>query len=132
MIVSSSSRLRATKTVSDDGFESVPAAIAAFGKKQLVSSIERAAAWSSGSGPPEGRRSSRGGQLPVRSGDPPADSGGVRNPSPSARLSWVRRWKLVSSVGDLMWYRHSPTLEEVRRRRSLCPQASASYRVLGR
>ncbi len=67
------------------------AAIAALGKKQLVLSIERAAAWSSGSGPPEGRRSSRGGQLPVRSGDPPADSGGVRNPSPSARLSWVRR-----------------------------------------
>jgi len=41
-------------------------------------------------------------------------------------------WKLISSVGDLMWYRHSRTLEGVRRKRSLCPQASASYRVLGR
>jgi hypothetical protein len=41
-------------------------------------------------------------------------------------------WKLISSVGDLMWYRHSQTLEELERRRSLCPQASASYRVLGR
>lgn len=44
-------------------------------------------------------------------------------------------WKLISSVGDLidlMWYRHSRTLEQVRRRRRLCPQASASYRVLGR
>jgi len=41
-------------------------------------------------------------------------------------------WKLFSSVGDLMWYRHSRTLEQVRRRRRLCPQTSASYRVLGR
>jgi hypothetical protein len=42
-------------------------------------------------------------------------------------------WKLTSSVGDLMmWYRHSRTLEQARRRRRLCPQASAGYRVLGR
>lgn len=44
-------------------------------------------------------------------------------------------WKLISSVGDLidlMWYRHSRTLEQVRRRRRLCSQASACYRVLGR
>ncbi len=41
-------------------------------------------------------------------------------------------WKLISSVGDLLWYRHSRTLEQVRRRRRLCPQASACYRVLGR
>jgi len=41
-------------------------------------------------------------------------------------------WKLISSVGDLMRYRHSQTLEQVRRRRRLCPQASACYRVLGR
>ena len=41
-------------------------------------------------------------------------------------------WKLISSVGDLLWYRHSRTLEQVRRRRPLCPQASACYRVLGR
>ena len=41
-------------------------------------------------------------------------------------------WKLISSVGDLMRYRHSQTLEQARRRRRLCPQASACYRVLGR
>ena len=41
-------------------------------------------------------------------------------------------WKLISSVGDLLWYLHSRTLEQVRRRRRLCPQASACYRVLGR
>ncbi len=41
-------------------------------------------------------------------------------------------WKLISSAGDLLWYRHSRTLEQVRRRRRLCPQASACYRVLGR
>src|SRR5271165_1818533 len=41
-------------------------------------------------------------------------------------------WKLITSVGDLMWYRHSPPLQEFRRKRSLCPQNSASYRVLGR
>jgi len=41
-------------------------------------------------------------------------------------------WKLISSVGDLMRYRHSQTLEQARRRRRLCPQASASYRILGR
>ncbi len=41
-------------------------------------------------------------------------------------------WKLISSVGDLLWYRHSRTFEQVRRRRRLCPQASACYRVLGR
>src|SRR5208337_5252631 len=40
--------------------------------------------------------------------------------------------KLIPRVGALMLYRHSRTFEEVRRRRSLCPQASASYRVLGR
>ena len=40
-------------------------------------------------------------------------------------------WKLISSVGDLMRYRYSQALEEARRRR-LCPQASASYRILGR
>jgi hypothetical protein len=41
-------------------------------------------------------------------------------------------WKLISSVGDLMWYRHSQTLEQARRRRRPCPQASASYRIPGR
>ncbi|MGA2701982.1 MAG: hypothetical protein ABSH35_12920 [Isosphaeraceae bacterium] len=41
-------------------------------------------------------------------------------------------WMLISSVGDLMWYRHSQTLEQVRRRRRLCPQTPASYRILGR
>ena len=41
-------------------------------------------------------------------------------------------WKRISSAGDLLWYRHSRTLEQVRRRRRLCPQASACYRVLGR
>ncbi len=47
-------------------------------------------------------------------------------------LALALGWKLFSSVGDLLWYRHSRTLEQVRRRRRLCPQTSASYRILGR
>ena len=47
-------------------------------------------------------------------------------------LTLALGWKLISSVGDLMRYRHSQTLEQARRRRRLRPQASASYRILGR
>ena len=37
-------------------------------------------------------------------------------------LTLALGWKLISSVGDLMWYRYSQTLEQARRRRRLCPQ----------
>ena len=45
-------------------------------------------------------------------------------------LSLVLR--LISSVGGLLWYRHSQNLQQASGRGRLCPHTSARYRILGR